>query len=420
MAPIAYVDWMVIFHNEREVSHRALNRGVSLPRQSLGGDALNLASIERLSAWVEADFPCSRPDLELLGQHLYRCMFGPADAPANASFQAALVELKGQRDLRLRLTVAFEPEANRLASYPWEFLHAPFGESGLFIAAPDTSQLILTRFVPPPLAIIETLEPDERPLKILVVVSSPEGVAPIQPNALIAQLENMSRERSDEVNVVVMQTPSLTDIETKLYPVGEKPWSPDIVHFIGHGDIIAGESSLAIRMGKDDEDELFMKTGARTPNATWIPTSSLLDIFDGDHLPRLVFLHACRGGAERRSYRGFVSGAEKFVRAGVPAAIAMQYDIASDEAEIFAQRFYTQLDLGMPVDDAVTTARRELAKRTRPKTWSDRTFGTPLLYLQSTGAILLSAPPVAPAPQVGTPEPVEFPCPYRKDAVETL
>jgi hypothetical protein len=68
----------------------------------------------------------------------------------------------------------------------------------------------------------------------------------------------------------------------------------------------------------------------------------------------------------------------------------MQYEISNEDALIFARKFYQQIGQGMPIDEAVTEARKELGTPRRDRdAWDARSFGTPVVYLQTSGAIIL-------------------------------
>jgi hypothetical protein len=395
MGDPSYYNCTVTVHNEQQLTYTG-DFAEDLTRVPLGGDALTLLTIERLAGWVETEQHCAREDLELLGRHLYRCMFGGMDSPVHQRLHTALdkfmQDARTRKDFRLRLTLAFEPAARRLASFPWEFLYVERPIGGFFFSAPDTdTQLVLTRFVPPPPAFVESLEPGERPLKILVTICSPSapGLGNVDPKMLLPQLNRL---RGPQVDVKILPNPRYSDMVAAILPEDEDEWCPDIFHFVGHGDVTDAGGAVAIRFSEQAEEDLFGETGKRIPEVDWIPITKLIELFPAKHLPRLVFLHACRG-AMTESYRAFTSAAEAFVKAGVPATIAMRYDIENDDADFFAQQFYRRLGEGWPVDDAVTDARIQLAKKAAPNSWGDRRFGTPLLFLQSRNAIILRPQP---------------------------
>jgi hypothetical protein len=98
-----------------------------------------------------------------------------------------------------------------------------------------------------------------------------------------------------------------------------------------------------------------------------------------DHDPlRLVFLNSCEGakGSPRDT---FSSTASTLVRSGIPAVVAMQYEITDKAAIDFSRAFYEALADGLPVDVAVVEA------RTAVKMTSALEWGTPVLYMRSTG-----------------------------------
>ena len=92
---------------------------------------------------------------------------------------------------------------------------------------------------------------------------------------------------------------------------------------------------------------------------------------------RLVVLNSCLG-TEGDDARPFSSVAAGMVRSGIPAVIAMQFEISDDAARAIAETFYTSLTLNMPVDAALTEARREIFLSDR----NSLEWATPILYMQ--------------------------------------
>jgi CHAT domain-containing protein len=79
---------------------------------------------------------------------------------------------------------------------------------------------------------------------------------------------------------------------------------------------------------------------------------------------RLVVLNACESAVS--SAEGvFTSTAAKLVREGVPAVVAMQYEITDDAALVFASSFYGQIARGEALDRAVTRARESVKMTNR-------------------------------------------------------
>ncbi|MCI0639677.1 MAG: CHAT domain-containing protein [Gemmataceae bacterium] len=186
----------------------------------------------------------------------------------------------------------------------------------------------------------------------------------------------------------------------------------DILHYIGHGKM-DGERMPSIRFngegGVDDE--------------MWVEAETFADLF-AEHRPSLVFLNCCLAGAT--AAKGSLSGLGPYLlRAGVPAVLAMRYEIPDAQAIRFSTEFYQELVSGQRpgrVDEAVNFARRSLQRNQTPDTV--RGFITPVLYL-ATGCEQLFhwdgpeapiAAQVAPSPpRALTPSP-----PWRRELCEAL
>jgi hypothetical protein len=92
---------------------------------------------------------------------------------------------------------------------------------------------------------------------------------------------------------------------------------------------------------------------------------------------RLVVLNACEGA---RSARDDPLGgvAQALARQGIPAVIAMQFEISDPAAIAFSQSFYQAIADGLPVDVAMVEARRAMFAEGHEVEWA-----TPVLYLRS-------------------------------------
>jgi hypothetical protein len=147
------------------------------------------------------------------------------------------------------------------------------------------------------------------------------------------------------------------------------PWH--IFHFIGHGgfDSHAQEGLIAL---EDNVGE------AHSLSATKL--GRLL----ADHRSlRLVILNSCEGG--RGSARDiFSSTAALLVRQGIPAVLAMQYEITDRAAIELSHAFYEALTEGMAVDTAVSEARKAISIGVE----NTVEWGTPVLYMRSPDGIL--------------------------------
>jgi hypothetical protein len=92
---------------------------------------------------------------------------------------------------------------------------------------------------------------------------------------------------------------------------------------------------------------------------------------------RLVVLNACEGARSARD-DPFGGVAQALVRQGIPAVIAMQFEISDPAALIFSHSFYQAIADGLPVDVATLEARRSMFADGNEVEWA-----TPVLYLRS-------------------------------------
>ena len=77
---------------------------------------------------------------------------------------------------------------------------------------------------------------------------------------------------------------------------------------------------------------------------------------------RLAVLNACEG-ARTSASDPFAGTAQSLVQQGIPAVIAMQFEITDEAAITFAQSFYAALVDGYPVDAALAEARKAIFAR---------------------------------------------------------
>jgi hypothetical protein len=107
----------------------------------------------------------------------------------------------------------------------------------------------------------------------------------------------------------------------------------------------------------------------------------------------MVVLNSCDSAKANATDR-FSSTAATLTRRGIPAVVAMQYEITDQAAITFSRGFYTAVAAQHPVELAVTRARRAI-KLTRHNTLE---WATPVLYLRSpTGSLFnLTQTPTTP------------------------
>lgn len=407
-----YINCTLTFLNDHEAEYTD-DLKYFPPKQvtgNVGGDELGLRTVRKLNEWVQKHSEyCFRGELSLLGFHLYRIAFDTqpdpplslADRPLKDAFESTyktfLTTLERDGQMRMRLKLVFKREAEKLAGLPWEFLCVPHGDDGIFAA--QQTELILTRFVPEE-AWGRVLQPDrgDQKLRILIVTVEPRELGQVSGERVIAEILKL---KSEHIDVQLFtERPTLARLREVISGSDEESgFRPHILHFMGHGR--AGELALLkeeqeFKLEVADAERRMADGGPlqRVDEAQWVNIETVKSLFIR-HKPRVVFLHACEGAASD-SLTAFSNTARELAYTHIPAVIAMQYEIGNSEAELFAKTFYRQLRRGKEVDEAVTEARRQLGLtilKVGRNVWDERSFGTPVIYLQTERPVILPPPP---------------------------
>ena len=273
-----------------------------------------------------------------------------------------------------------------LAALPWEFLYDPGRDDYLCLSIP------LVRY-------LDVLEPRRPlavtpPLRILGMVARPGESDPLNVDHEQRRLQQAvaGLERAGEVELTWVAGQTWWDLQNAL---DRGSWH--IFHFIGHGgfDQHSGEGILALAHGDGREHRL---------------AASDLGLLLSDHRSlRLAVLNSCET-ARASASDVFSSTAAVLMGRGIPAVVAMQYDISDEGAIAFARGLYTAVANRHPVDQAVTRARRAI-KLARQSTLE---WATPVLYLRSPRADLFDVAGVAATTEPIAAEP-KLPAPHPRD-----
>jgi hypothetical protein len=285
------------------------------------------------------------------GGPLYQAVFtGDLALAWQRSLDRARAEQAGGLRLRLRLN-----DAPAIAGLPWELLYD--AKTNSFIAQSERTPVV--RFldvpqVPRPMAV-------DGPLRVLAIISSPIDLEELDVEAEWRRIGEALAPRVQAGLVVVDRLPSATlaNLGTWL-----RRQQTHVIHFVGHGDF---DDQLR-------EGVIYFQDqhGRGSP-----VTSSVLGPYLRDHDPlRMVVLNACRS-ARSDAVDPFGGMAQGLVQQDAQAVVAMQFPISDRAAVTFTGEFYGALVDGLPVDQAVSSARKSLLADFRDE-WS-----TPVLFLRS-------------------------------------
>jgi hypothetical protein len=188
-------------------------------------------------------------------------------------------------------------------------------------------------------------------------------------------------ETSENVKINWIPSAKARDLNRGLARGDEgNPW--DVFHFIGHGgyDPDRGMGFIVVQE----------EGGSK---GTQLYSDSLKDfLIQPRRTPKLVVLNSC-SGAQGQPGDLFSSMAADLIEGGIPAIIAMQFEISDQMAIAFSEAFYTYLGDGESIQTALAHTRAELRARN---------FGewiSPVLYMRSPdGAIFRDVAEPAAAP----------------------
>ena len=282
------------------------------------------------------------------GQALFNALF-VGDVGAN--YEVSLRQAKwDEMGLRLKLHVR-PPE---LSALPWEFVYDPKRD---YVCLSTSTPLVRYADVAHPTRQLAVAPP----LRILGMVASPQELPQLDVEHEKRLMEEAVKGLRAEglVELTWLRGQTSDDLQEVLW---RGPWH--VFHFIGHGGFnpAADEGAIALSDEEGHEDLL----GA----------NDLALMLDDHFALRLVFLNSCEGA--RGSPRdAFSSTAATLVRYGLPAVVAMQYEITDEAAIAFSRTFYRAVAHGLPVDAAVAEARTAVKRK------SALEWGTPVLYLRS-------------------------------------
>ena len=291
---------------------------------------------------------------KLFGGKLFDAVFtGAVGECLRRSLDCAQEE---QATLRIRLRLS---GCSELADLPWELLYDRGDD--WFLALSDRTPVVRYVQLPvQPRAVHVTL-----PLRVLVIRSEPVDYPQLDLEAEWAQVAAALGELTDAgaLAFTELAAPTLGELRRALLRD-----TFHVLHYMGHGGFDQQHGGVL----------LFTDRAGRG-----LPvTAGDLGVLLHDHTSmRLAVLNACEAGRTDPA-DPFAGVADTLVRRGIPAVIAMQFEVSDDAAIEFAPALYGALAAGRPVDAAVAEARKAMY------TVSPLEWATPVLYLRADDAQL--------------------------------
>ncbi|WP_262016369.1 CHAT domain-containing protein [Micromonospora sp. Mcm103] len=225
----------------------------------------------------------------------------------------------------------------RLRHLPWELLC----RDGSFLTVSGPAPLLPVRAVGAGTTLQTPVIPGNRPLRVLFMATSPEGVEPVL-NYEAEEAAILSATSRTGTDLVVEESGTLEGLRFLSRDYGEGYF--DVLHLSGHATIDNGQPTFVV------ENEFG---GVASATADQIAQAM------AGHWPRLVFVSGClTGNAPDRG--AFPSMSESLVRAGAPAVLGWALPVGDVSATDFAAELYRALASGEPLDQAIIEARQHL------------------------------------------------------------
>src|SRR5215831_16846967 len=286
--------------------------------------------------------PEVRAKLPGWGEQVFAAVFG--DGPARFAYERA-------RDRGLE--VVFRSAEPGLLGLPWELMRdgtgpVALGRGGISRSLPVADSA-------------ETLEVPGGKLRVLMVISRPEGTRDVG-YQMVARplLERLDAVRG-EVHLTVLRPPTFEALRQAVKRAADAGNPFHVVHFDGHGVMPGGAGGGAaaarrpVLMGSLGEGVLaFEQPGGGSDLVT---ASKVAEILAAGRVP-VVALNACQSGAVGKDLEASVATA--LLRAGCAAVVAMAYSVYAVAAAEFMAAFYETLFTGASLGQAVNAGRKRM------------------------------------------------------------
>lgn len=311
----------------------------------------------------QSSVPSKMPAAKAFGIRLYETLFnGPVRDLYQGSLRSAEREGYG---VRLLLHISEVPE---LASVPWEYLYDP--SLARFLALSVDTPVVRYMDIPRQILPLHV----KPPLRILVMISNPREFPQLDVEAEWRILNDALEDqvRRGLISITRLEDPNLLALQGKL-----RQEEYHVFHFIGHGTFSDYREDGLLLL----EDE----NGAGAP----VSGHYLGTLLHDEKSIRLAVLNACEG-ARTSTSDPYAGTAQQLVRQGIPAVIAMQFEVGERTAETLSREFYRSLADNYPVDAALAEARKAIYTQGQDIEW-----GIPVLYMRSPDGQLFDVEPAS-------------------------
>lgn len=288
-----------------------------------------------------------------------------------------------EQGIRLLLRLSDVPE---LVNVPWEYLYDP--SLARFMALSTDSPIVRYLDIPRQILPLKV----QAPLRVLVMISNPREYPQLNVEAEWNILNDALGDliQRGQVLLTRLAQPTLLALQEQL-----RKDEYHIFHFIGHG-MFSDYKEDGLLLLEDEQ-------GAGAP----VSSHYLGTLLHDEKSLRLALLNACEGGRTSVS-DPYAGAAQQLVRQGIPAVIAMQFEVSERAAATLSREFYRSLADNYPVDAALAEARKAIYTQGQDIEW-----GIPVLYMRSSDGHLFDVEPAAGGKAVLPPSTESAPIPAK-------
>jgi len=297
-----------------------------------------------------------------IGGKLFEAVFG---GDVKEILKSSIDKTRKEPDVGLRLKLKLQ-DVPELANIPWEFLF--YEKERSFLAQSNQTPIVryseLARGIKP----LRT----KAPIRILVMISSPSDLPQLDVEHEWKLLKK-AFDRFEKHNIIEIRLLEKATSEELMRTLQRGTYH--IFHYIGHSQFDERQEIGVLAFEDEYGKSSFMRS------------DHLATILNDHQSIRLVVLNSCESARGSRT-DPFAGVATSLIQKGIPAVIAMQFDITDKAAIVFAKWFYLSLAQGFPVDAAVAEARKAIFMIPNDVEW-----GTPVLYMRSKSGDLFDLDP---------------------------
>jgi hypothetical protein len=307
------------------------------------------------------------PDtFKVLGDHLWNLALNNNIGNELMKAHNGMADLEDDSREPIRVRISFEQDASDLAALPWEFVRGRGGPEGGFFLAAQTN-LVLGRF----LGDVKDLgiKASDLKVRVLFVRILPDNFAFKEQRREFEYMLDKLSEIGDAFEIVPISEWNPAEVANRLGELKSEGKAVDVVHVV------------AVCEEEGRKPKIYLPGYGGGSEWRGQDPQPVVKALTGDIItrPELVVLHL----SDQRSSdppAHFELLAPSFIRAGIPAVLAMQYPMTHPHGQDFVYNFYSRLTRGAAIGEAVQAARHDLSFGRQP----NRHFGAPVLYMQSS------------------------------------